>query len=131
LGKAEAKLPTDDEFRDFNRAFSRFISLSTEFLEAPVGIQDTLLRAQFTGLANKAWLVFSKQLRIVESDPQYSEQRERWGVQYENEHGGFVEDLDRFDDTLLKRTVYREDIEPAQDDSGWGTVAKSLIGEEP
>lgn len=89
LARAEGKLPRGGDLEGFQRAFSRFVSLGEMFAEIPAATEDTLMRVQFVGLANKAWALFVELSRSETSEESAEAALEQ-----------FVEGLGRFEEKL-------------------------------
>lgn len=128
---AEGKLPENNKFPKFNQVFSRFVTLSDTFFENletkdyPEGLDH------LCDISKEMWSVFCNRLRILEHDPYYDHQVEKWERIYKRSLKTLSEKIENFDMFISESTENYQDIEETRsdEDSPWGTVAQSLISE--
>lgn len=130
LARAESKLPTDPAFTEFNHLFSRFITLAETYLGSVDESEKTAVES-FEQLANDAWELFAKRLRIEEHDDPYDEDVDSWELEYQSSLQSFDSDMRSFEATL-NETYDRYNFSPEESgrvsgDSAWGVVNSSLL----
>lgn len=110
--------------------FSRFVTLAETYLEA-VDESEKIAVETFEQLADDAWTLFAKRLRIEEHDEEYDEKRDAWQLEYDNSLQSFGTDLRRFEATLDEQydayDATPDDSVRVSADSGWAAV-NSLRG---
>jgi hypothetical protein len=130
LGRAEAKFPTDPAFEECSHMFSRFITLAETYLNE-VNESEKTAAESLEKLANDAWELFAKRLRIEEHDDEYDKNVESWELEYNNSVQSFDSDLRSFEATLNKRyDLYGDSPEESvrvSENSGWGVVNSALL----
>lgn len=132
LARAEAKFPSDPAFEECRHLFSRFVTLAETYLEEMDESEKTAVET-FERLANDAWELFAKRLRIEQHDEAYDDDVESWELEYKSSLQSFDSDLRTFEATLNDRynryDAQTEDSSRVPEDSGWGVVGSALIGE--
>lgn len=132
LARAEAKFPTDPAFNECSHLFSRFITLAETYLEE-VDESEKAAVETFEQLANDAWELFAKRLRIEEHDDAYDDDIDSWKLEYNSSLQSFDSDLRSFEVTLNEQyDLYDDPSEESvrvSEDSAWGVVNSSLLEE--
>lgn len=126
LSFAEAKLPLDERFEDFNKVFSRFVTdsnlffkkIDNEFYEDGLEI--------FCDISTEIWNVFCKRLRTVEYDPYYERKVDNWIDMYKKSLAALIEKIDEFELFIDENMEVSGDVKVSSD-SAWGVVAKDII----
>ncbi|MFW6041304.1 MAG: hypothetical protein ACOC85_05655 [Thermoplasmatota archaeon] len=126
LSLAEAKLPLDERFDDFNKVFSRFVTdsnlffknIDNEFYEDGLEI--------FCDISEEMWKVFCKRLRTVEYDPYYERKVDNWVGMYKKSLSALIEKIKEFELFVDENIGLSGDMKVARD-SAWGVVAKDII----
>jgi|GEM_PF-1655010 len=125
---AEAMLPLENEFEDFNRVFSRLVTLTDRYFE---GIEELKKEdaEQLEDLTSKAWDLFAKKLRIHTSDDMSNRFQEQWIKDYKEEKKEFESRLKHFESEVLKKLGKKglPEFNKPSEDSGWGIIAKELL----
>jgi len=133
LARAEGKAPTDEAFAEWRRRLSRFVTLAEAYLET-VDESEKPVVETFERLAEDVWELFAKQLRIEEHDAAYADDVDGWKLEYDNSQQSLDDSLRRFEATLEEQfDLYDapdgrdEQSVRIPEESGWGTVADSLL----
>jgi hypothetical protein len=133
LARVEGKAPTDEGFAEWRRRLSRFVTLAETYLET-VDESEKPMAETFERLAEDVWELFAKQLRIEEHDAAYADDVDGWKLEYDNSQQSLDDSLRRFEATLEEQfDLYDapdgrdEQSVRASEESGWGTVADSLL----
>jgi hypothetical protein len=125
---AEAYLPLDAEFEDFNTVFSRYVNTANRYFDL-VSDDDRKLADKFKQLSESVWRLYCQQLRLVEHDEYYESYLEGWENDYERTRSLVTNDLVEFRRLLTIEFEGEEDISRAPEDSAWGKIAADYIGE--
>jgi len=128
---AEAKLPTDEEFEEFNSFFSRYSTLSSMMIE---NLDDDLYMESLdylTDIGKEMWKVFCYKLRILEHDPYYESKVDEWENKYQNSLKPLAEKIGNLDSFVSNNIERNRDFSlkelRSSEDSPWGKITKELI----
>ncbi len=129
LSLAEAKLPLDERFDEFNKVFSRFVTdsnlffkkIDNEFYEEGLEI--------YGDISEEIWKVFCKRLRTVKYDPYYEDKIDGWIEIYKKSLSALMEKIDEFE-LIIDKNI--DDLSSSKEirvseDSPWGVVAKDIL----
>jgi len=125
---AEAYLPLDAEFEEFNTVFSRYVNTAKRYFDL-VSDEDRKLADKFKQLSESIWRLYCQQLRLLEHDEYYESYLERWENDYERTRALVTNDLVEFRRLLTVEFEEEEDISRVPEDSTWGKIAADYIGE--
>ncbi|WP_436931551.1 hypothetical protein [Halosimplex halobium] len=130
LARAEGKFPSDPGFEECRRAFSRFVSLSETYLDS-VDESEKPLAEDFVELADLAWEVFARNLRVHYHDDSYEDNRPDWERKFREGLEDFDLQLRRFENEMKQKDIAEPNRDTGSDpvgvDSAWGRVASSLL----
>lgn len=129
LNRAEAFLPLDSRFDEFNEEFSRFaFNIRTYFESVDSDDFDTKDLDVIMEIAKKIWSAFVEFVRLETAENFPKERMRAWEQKAEEK----LEFVKRFNDVLEKRAVdmYErsgKEWNRADEKSVWGQLVKSLI----
>jgi hypothetical protein len=117
LLKAESELPIDEEFREFNDVFSRFVGDSNYFLDNEPSREEFNF---YLTVSKKVWALFACKIRLVEHDEQIDVESQGWKEDYQDQLKETRTTLEDFEDSIRQY-----DSEDAADSSDlWSRIAQ-------
>lgn len=128
ISTAEAYLPLDPEFDEFNELFSRYVNTSKRYLTL-VGEDSPALADRFKQLSESVWRLFCQQLRLLEHDPFYEQKVDNWKEEQKRVRMVVANDLVEF--RRLLDVAFDEEIETRRvsEESSWGKIAAEYLDE--
>lgn len=131
IATAEAYLPLNPEFSEFNDYYSRYQSLTSRYLRTVnPDHADPVLGDRLLTLTDAVWKLFCQQLRIQEHDEAYEEDLDEWEEHYERHKSYVSEDLDSFENRLDVLLEDYPEADKVATDSGWAEIASDFVAEE-
>jgi len=128
LYSAEGKVPLDDEFSEFGRVFSRYVSLAEVFISGYDG-EDALLKAEFEELTKICWEMFCNRLRCQTADGEYSNSIESWEDDAEQSLRLFRQSLDEFDQSVENQGYLDDEISRINGGEPWAKMSQTILSE--
>jgi hypothetical protein len=125
---AEAYLPLDSEFDEFNAIFSRYVNTAKRYLGS-VSDEDRTLADRFKQLSESVWRLYCQQLRLLEHDRYYDSETDEWEEEYERTKSLVANDLVEFRRLLDIEFEEGDDVTRVPEDSTWGRITADYIGE--
>ena len=127
IGTAEAYLPLEPAFEEFNRLFSRYVNTAKRYLDH-VDEDSRELADRFKHLSESVWRLYCEQLRLLEHDPYYDSEIDAWEREYERTRQLTANDLVEF--RRLLDEAYRDaDSVRSPEDSSWGKIVADYLEE--
>ncbi|WP_277543558.1 hypothetical protein [Haloarcula laminariae] len=129
ISTAEAYLPLDPEFDEFNTLFSRYVNTAKRYLSA-VGEQNRILADRFKQLSDGVWRLYCQQLRLLEHDPYYDAKREEWEEEYQRTRQFVANDLIEFRQAIYDEFEETNETNRVSEESSWGKIAAKYLDEQ-
>ncbi|MDS0261719.1 hypothetical protein NDI56_20150 [Haloarcula sp. S1CR25-12] len=126
ISTAEAYLPLDTEFDEFNTLFSRYVNTAKRYLSA-VGEQNRILADRFKQLSDGVWRLYCQQLRLLEHDSYYDSKREEWEDEYQRTRQFVANDLVEFRQAIDDEFDEANESNRVSEDSSWGKIAAKYL----
>lgn len=95
VASAEAYLPLEPEFDEFNTLFSRYVNTAKRYLDQ-VDEDSRELADRFKQLSQGVWRLYCEQLRLLEHDPYYESETDDWEREYQRTRQLIANDLIEF-----------------------------------
>lgn len=128
ISTAEAYLPLEPEFEEFNTIFSRYVNVARRYFDS-VDDEDREFADRFKQLSDNVWRLYCQQLRILEHDPYYETNIDDWKDEYRRTKSLLTTDLVEFRRLIDHEFEGEEDVDRAPEDSTWGKIASDYLGE--
>lgn len=129
ISTAEAYLPLDPEFEEFNAMFSRYANTAKRYLDI-VNTETRIYSDRFKQLTEGIWRLYCQQLRLLEHDPFYDSKVEEWAAEYGRTRKLIANDLVEFRQLLDSEVEGEEQTVRISEDSSWGKIVADYL-EEP
>lgn len=126
ISTAEAYLPLDPVFEEFNELFSRFVNTAQRYFEH-VDDESRELGDRFKQLSEGVWRLFCQQLRLVEHDPYYDDQADDWRDEYARTRQLVAADLVEFRRLLDEQFESEGEADRVPEHSSWGQIAAEYL----
>jgi len=129
ISNAEAYLPLDSEFDEFNTLFSRYVNTAKRYLSA-VGEHNRILADRFKQLSDGVWRLYCQQLRLLEHDPYYDSKREEWEDEYQRTRQFVANDLVEFRQAIHDEFEETNETNRVSEESSWGKIAAKYLDDQ-
>lgn len=123
---AEAYLPLDPAFEEFNTVFSRYVNTSNRYFEL-VDNDTRVFAERFKQLSESIWQLFCDQLRLQAHDPYYQSKVDEWEKQYERSRQLLANDLIEFRRLLDTEFEEERETQRVPEESSWGKMAADYL----
>jgi hypothetical protein len=131
IATAEAYLPLDPAFSEFNDYYSRYQNLTLRYLRTVNSdYAEPVLSDRLLTLTDEVWKLFCQQLRIQEHDEAYDDDLDEWEERYEMQKSYLSKNLDNFENQLDVLLEDYPDADKVSTDSGWADIASDFVAEE-
>jgi hypothetical protein len=130
ISTAEAYLPLDAEFEEFNTLFSRYVNTATRYFDS-VKNESREFADRFKQLSESVWRLYCQQLRLLEHDEYYDVKRDEWEDEYERTKKLVTNDLIEFRRLLDVEFGDSDDVSTSRvpEDSAWGQIVSDYLDE--
>jgi hypothetical protein len=126
ISTAEAYLPLEPEFEEFNTIFSRYVNTSKRYLDI-VNSDNREFADRFKQLSESVWRLYCQQLRLLKHDSYYESKTESWGEEYERTRQLVANDLVEFRRLLDIEFDDEAETSRVSEDSSWGKIAADYL----
>lgn len=128
ISTAEAYLPLEPEFEEFNTLFSRYVNVSKQYLDV-VDDDTRKVADRFKQLSDSIWGLYCQQLRLLEHDPEYESKLDEWEEEYERTRKLVANDLVDFRRLVDEEFEVEIETTRVSEDSSWGRMATDFLDE--
>jgi hypothetical protein len=128
ISTAEAYLPLELEFEEFNTLFSRYVNTAKRYFDF-VSDEDRQFADRFKQLSESVWRVYCQQLRILEHDQYYDSHTDAWETKYDREKKLVANDIVEFRRLLDSEMEGGAERSRIPEDNTWGRIVSDYLDE--